>query len=360
VVALVVAIAVLVMAGYLVARSVDRRLRRLTAAADAVSRGELGERVAVEGDGELARVETAFNDMVGEVERRLRELEDERRRARETTSRFAEVLAATHDIHQLMRVVVETAVEVTAADGGIVIGQEGEVVRVGDPESGARLLELPLRAGKQNFGWVILSGDTFEGGRGDAAKSLVSHAVIALDNARLHRIVERQALYDELTGLMNRRAIEEALRTEMTRAVRLDQELCLVLADLDHFKTVNDRYGHPFGDEVLRVFARELAESVREIDVAGRWGGEEFALVLPGIGLSEGAAIAERIRQKTSTLDMRTPVGDRVALTASFGIACFPADGDVEDLVASADEALYRAKRTGRDHVVTAREAGRR
>ena len=99
---------------------------------------------------------------------------------------------------------------------------------------------------------------------------------------RLHRIVERQALLDGLTGLANRRQSEEALSAELHRAERLGGPLALVLADLDSFKGVNDRYGHPAGDTVLREFAQVLRATVREIDTAGRWGGEEFFVLLPG------------------------------------------------------------------------------
>src|SRR5581483_6682125 len=115
-----------------------------------------------------------------------------------------------------------------------------------------------------------------------AAASLVAHAVVALENAHLHHVVERQARVDELTGLANRRAIEEMLRTELARAERYNGAVCLVFADLDDFKDVNGRYGQPFGDRVLCVFAQALGETVRDVDLAGRWGGDEFVLVLPG------------------------------------------------------------------------------
>jgi diguanylate cyclase (GGDEF)-like protein len=106
------------------------------------------------------------------------------------------------------------------------------------------------------------------------AASLAAHAVVALDNARLHRIVERQALVDSLTGLANRRSLEETLRSELARAARFNDQVCLVLADLDDFKQVNDKHGHPVGDQVLKEFASALRATVRESDVAGRWGGE--------------------------------------------------------------------------------------
>src|SRR5215204_2027340 len=126
--------------------------------------------------------------------------------------------------------------------------------------------------------------------------SLAAHAVVALDNARLHRIVERQALVDELTGLPNRRQCEDRLANELARVDRFGGPLAVVVADLDWFKDVNDRYGHPAGDTVLREFAILLGETVRDVDLAGRWGGEEFILILPGTDLEGGAELAERVR----------------------------------------------------------------
>lgn len=351
--ALIASLVILGIAGLLAARSVLGGLRSLADAANAIAHGWLHERVEIHGADELTRVAEAFNRMAAELEQRLAELNDERRRARQATARFADVLAATHDVNQLLRVVVETAVEATGATGGVVVGPDGELARTGGPEAGSQLLELPLRVGEQNFGWVVLWGWSFDDGRREAVASLVSHAVIALENARLHSTVERQALVDGLTGLANRRAIEETLGNELARAARSGDNVCLVLADLDSFKAVNDEHGHPVGDQVLREFARVLEETVREIDLAGRWGGEEFALILPGADAADGAAVAERARRAIELRGIETPDGKLVVMTASFGVSAFPESSDLEELVSVADDALYRAKRAGRNRVAS-------
>src|SRR5205814_633615 len=150
------------------------------------------------------------------------ELESERARLRDAFSRLGEALAATHDPDQLLRVIVETAVEATGASGGVLVGRGGEVVKIGDPQDGEQSLEMPLSAGNsQSFGTLILYGDSFTDEERMTAASLAAQPVVALDNARLHRIVERQALMDGLTGLANRRQCEEALVAELVRAERL-------------------------------------------------------------------------------------------------------------------------------------------
>ena len=129
-----------------------------------------------------------------------------------------------------------------------------------------------------------------------------------------------------------------------------------MLADLDAFKAVNDRFGHPSGDLVLRAFARTLRETAREIDIAGRWGGEEFALILPGTDAAGGAAVAERARAAFEATEIAGADGETIRITASFGVASFADAGSVDVLVASADGALYRAKRSGKNRVVSAAE----
>jgi diguanylate cyclase (GGDEF)-like protein len=163
---------------------------------------------------------------------------------------------------------------------------------------------------------------------------------------------------DSLTGLANRRSIETTLRSELARAARFGEGVCLVLADLDDFKQVNDRFGHPVGDEALKIFAAALLDTVRESDVAGRWGGEEFALVLTGTDAVGGARLAERARVTIEAQVMPTPDGGDLTVTASFGVAAFPEAVELGELVAAADSALYSAKRSGKNRVVVSLETG--
>jgi diguanylate cyclase (GGDEF)-like protein len=175
-------------------------------------------------------------------------------------------------------------------------------------------------------------------------------ARVFADLARL----TRQAQTDSLTNLANRRALDERLDVEVDHARRLGTNVAFVIADIDDFKSINDSYGHQTGDEVLRGVGRAFAEAVRELDLPGRYGGEEFAIVLPGTNLSGARGLSEKIRRNLEELLVTTPDGSPFQVTASFGAACFPAQAGVEELVAAADAALYEAKRTGKNRVVTA------
>jgi len=183
------------------------------------------------------------------------------------------------------------------------------------------------------------------------AQSLSAQASIALENARLHGIVQRQAITDELTELANRRYFMEKLETELRRAERFDEPLALVFADLDDFKRVNDRFGHHVGDEVLRAFADVLRKRVRTIDLGARLGGEEFAVLLIETDLKGAEALAESLRVAVEALEVRVVGGPPVHVTASFGIAAYPQTHAADELMTAADLALYRAKREGKNRV---------
>jgi len=167
------------------------------------------------------------------------------------------------------------------------------------------------------------------------------------------QVIEHQAIVDPLTGLYNRRYFDTALAREAERCRRYGTQSSLVLVDLDHFKEVNDRFGHQVGDEVLRRVGALIAQHVRAPDVACRCGGDEFALLLPDTPLSEAVVVAERVRRGVHTSFRREPVrGHTLALTASAGAAAMTQEaGSVERLVGWADRAMYTTKRRGGDGV---------
>lgn len=336
---------------WIAGRSITGSLGRLARAADAIAAGNLGERVRVSGRDEFAALGRAFNDMAAQLEERLADLEDERRRLRDANVRFGEALAATLDSEQLRRVIVETAVEATQAEGGAVVAEDGSVVKAGDVEAGEERLDFELRAGRRSYGRLLLVGHDFDVEERMTAASLAGQAVVALENARLHREAEEHAVVDALTGLANRRRADETLEQELARAHRTGDPVALILADLDDFKAVNDEHGHPTGDHVLRELAETLRETAREIDVPARWGGEEFAIVLPSTDLGGAAQLAERIRAALESRGIRSTDGVPLHVTASLGTAASGPETTVQELVDAADEALYRAKRAGKNCV---------
>ena len=350
---LLASLALVSLVAYVEGRSIVRTLRGLAEAAHAIARGSLTERVPVRGKDEFALLGTAFNDMANQLQARLDELENERGRLRDAITRFGEGLAASHDVGQLLRVIVEAAVEATGATGATLtaVGNDGDVVETGDPSAAGERLELPISAGHESFGTLVLVGESFTDEQRMTATSLASHAAIALENARLHRIVERQALVDGLTGIANRRQCEEALVSEISRADRLGTPLTLVLADLDDFKAINDAHGHATGDDVLREFAAVLRATVRDSDLAGRWGGEEFMLLLPGADAVGGVQLADRVRASLMERSFMGHEGAVVSVTCSFGVAHHSPGQDERELFAAADRALYRAKREGKNRV---------
>ena len=165
-------------------------------------------------------------------------------------------------------------------------------------------------------------------------------------------VVAEQAMVDPLTGVANRRGFDRALEIELERSARRGHPCALVIVDLDDFKQVNDRHGHAVGDEVLVTLADRLRDSVRSADTVARLGGEEFALLLPETDLSGALAVAQRARTAFSVNGVRLKDGEKLVVTASFGVADFPASPDEPALLSDADKALYSAKRLGKDRVV--------
>ena len=208
----------------------------------------------------------------------------------------------------------------------------------------ARRLELVAQRNSRNF-FIALSLLVF---------------VIAIANygrfrgkRREAELLDRLARTDALTGLFNRRAVTDAFAREHVRVARGAAPFSVVLADVDHFKQVNDRHGHDVGDEVLKQVASSIRAAAREVDEVSRWGGEEFLVLLPECTREEAASIAERMRARLHALSIDAN-GKELAVTASFGVTTLQPGDAIDACIRRSDEALYRAKQTGRDRVVTA------
>lgn len=186
--------------------------------------------------------------------------------------------------------------------------------------------------------------------------------IISISISAINRWVEREGLYremstiDGLTRLTNRRSFIERGHSELSRAQRVGGHgVACVMVDLDHFKKINDTWGHHAGDQVLVTASAIMMASARQYDEVGRYGGEEFALLLPGTTLETAALVAERIREKIESTKVEVD-GKSIDMTASFGVACYPAPGieTLNDLLKAADVALYQAKDAGRNRVCVA------
>src|SRR5215218_9839538 len=372
-----------------VSRTLQAEVQSLLVAARAIGRGDFSKRVPTEGNDEFAALGKEFNSMAEELEERLEELQRERARLADAIRRVGESFTKSLDRVGLLEIVVQTAVDgVEAAAGRATIRRTGEerlrqVASTGDPDAyervlhaaeaaaldagqiaeielgGASALAAPL-GGDGGMGIVsVARGERrFTTGEHELFSYLTNQASVSVENVDLHETVQRQAVTDELTGLFNHRRFQEVMTQEVERARRYGQEMGLIMLDIDNFKRVNDTYGHLQGDMVLREVARVLRQSSREIiDEPARYGGEEMAVALPQTDLEGAYRFAERVRRRIEALDLPLLDADgTLKVTASFGAASLKkSSGDGKDaLVAAADAALYRAKRSGKNRTVRA------
>ena len=227
----------------------------------------------------------------------------------------------------------------------------------------ARTACLPLISGGETIGLLAViccsreeASDLLEF---EARKSLLTvfsqRVASSLANIRLRESLRQQSIRDPLTGIFNRRYLEETLQREFSRARRLNQPLSIIMFDIDHFKAVNDSYGHEAGDVVLQSIARELQSIVRTEDIVCRFGGEEFVVVMPGMDFKKAAARASLILQAVRNLELLVGETKLIKITMSAGVASFPSHGKTPaEVLQAADQALFQAKKLGRDRVVEA------
>jgi diguanylate cyclase (GGDEF)-like protein len=388
---LIVAMIAIAILGGLLVRSLTGTLRTFAERARSIAAGHFDQQVPTPGNDEFAQFGRAFNDMSAQLERRIDELEDERRRVQDAVGRFGVALASTHDVTALLDVVLRSAMQVARARGGRLLVTDEvsnvlvEQLRAGETEGAAVLLDsetrapdgvegralqeltpmigdepvhalaAPLVTEASVLGLLTLVGPedgAFDEQAARAVGSLAGQGAVAIENARLHRLIQKQARTDGLTSLANHREFQEQLAHEVERAQRFGVPVGLVLLDLDDFKMINDRYGHLAGDNVLKAVSGALRGAIRDIDQASRYGGEEFAVILPHTTVEGGARLAERLRQAIAERVANAPDGRQIRITASFGVAGLPAHAATQvELIATADAALYRAKQSGKNRV---------
>ena len=224
------------------------------------------------------------------------------------------------------------------------------------PPDKGKSVSLPLMAGQNHFGQLVLLCDPdYRLGKDqvETVRSAVNHLALALRNALVFKEVKLRADHDGLTRIYNRHSFDERLVYEIKRRSRYNHELSLLMVDLDHFKQVNDTYGHLAGDAVLRSIGEILQGSLRTTDIAARYGGEEFVVLLPHTTEKDAWKLAERIRGRIAAKIFQSE-GRKFSVTASIGVASVESGAlsSDDDLVLKADKALYNAKHNGRNMVV--------
>jgi diguanylate cyclase (GGDEF)-like protein len=223
-----------------------------------------------------------------------------------------------------------------------------------EPPALSSILVLPLMVQQRALGTLVLGSKrkgAFAGAVRTILEVLASHLSVSLSNARMLRRLEELATLDGLTGLLNKRALLELSGQKIRSANRFNKTLSVLICDIDWFKKVNDTYGHDVGDVVIRGFADVLRRNKRDVDILGRFGGEEFVIVCEETAEKGAVQLGERIRADLEASRFTTEQGE-IQVTCSVGVTTYPTGGhDWETLFKSADEALYASKHGGRNRV---------
>ncbi|MGC8813154.1 diguanylate cyclase [Dictyoglomus sp.] len=213
------------------------------------------------------------------------------------------------------------------------------------PKERKELIVKPLYFQENFFGYMVLE---YGPKRGVIYEILRSQISAAIQGAKICEELNRLAITDPLTQLFNRRYIEEELRKEIERSKRYSRPLSVMVLDLDNFKIINDILGHQYGDEVLKKIGENLKKSCRKVDTVGRFGGDEFVIILPETNLEKSIKVANKIIKNLEKMEIKFPKGEKIYISISIGIASYPETSkDPEKILSLADSAMYNAKRLG-------------
>ena len=386
-----------------------RRIRSVSSAAVRLATGDLAVRAEEKGTDEIGYLATSFNVLADEITNWRTNLEElAANRVKELTTLFevVDTITKSLDLDKVLPAVLDRVLGNMGADKGafvlldrggkklllkgyrglseeslcqvvdkgqgcvgdailknstIMVTGENDVESVCVPglerENIRSALVVPITVRGEVLGVLAVYGekrDQFTDEDGALLETIGNQVGVAVENARLYEKTLELAQVDGLTGLANRRHLMERLKQERDRAERYHTSLSVIILDLDNFKSFNDTYGHLQGDELLRTFSAMLNDQIRSADIAGRYGGEEFCVVLPNTSVKGALVIAERIRKAMA--DIKIAVGDGRppdGRTVSVGVAEFAGDESVEKMLNTADSALYRAKQDGRNRVAS-------
>jgi two-component system, cell cycle response regulator len=398
---LAIALVATAVLAYLLARRFTQPLTEVARGAKAIAEGRFDHRINVRSRGEIGQLAESFNNMSDHLEELITELSASRGQLQRAVQRVGELFRSTHDMEHILGSILETAADAVDADAAILwrfnptrselypaltrglggdvpnvavgAGVAGTVAERGtpllkEPNDDANLPVVPnfpaavaaaFRTRNRIQGVIVCyrreSEKPFTHEDLSTVVFLAEQGGVAIENVALHEEAQRLSLTDGLTGTWNRRYFQMQFRQVLATSVRFERPFSILMLDLDHFKRINDTFGHQRGDATLIELTQRVTKVLREVDTFARYGGEEFICLLPETDYAGALVTSEKILDAVKG-EPFGETGEQLAkLTVSIGVASYPIHGvSFSLLVEAADQALYRAKQEGRDRVIVA------